>query len=107
VEFVCSRPIIAVVLEAVGVAVKVRSMIGPIWPQEAAPGTIRGDFAHQRYTPNAAFPNLVHASATVEEAHAEIDLWFAPGDLLAHRLAADSFTMLPPVLPTQTPGSQG
>ncbi len=62
---------------------------------------------HQRHTPNATVANLVHASATVEEAHTEIDLWFAPGELLAHRLAADSFTMLPPVLPTQTPGSHG
>jgi nucleoside-diphosphate kinase len=82
-------------------------MIGPTWPQEAAPGTIRGDFAHQQYFPNATVANLAHAPATMEEAHTEIDLWFAPGELLAHRLAADSFTMLPPVLPTQTPGSQG
>lgn len=107
VEFVCSGPVTAMVLQAVGVVAKVRSMAGPTWPQAAAPGTIRGYFAHQQHAPNATAANLVHASATVEEAHTEIGLWFTPSELFGHRLAADNFAMLAPILPTQTPGSQG
>lgn len=107
VEFVCSGPVVAMVLEAHGVVAKVRSMIGSTWPHAAAPGTIRGDFAHQMCTPNATAANLVHSSATVEEARTEIDLWFAPDELFTHRLAADNFTILAPVLPTQTPWSHG
>lgn len=107
VEFVCSGPIVAMALEAHGVVAKVRSMIGSTWPHTAAPGTIRGDFAHQACTPNVTAANLVHSSATVDEAHAEIDLWFTPDELFAHRLAAHNFTILASVPPTQTPWSHG
>lgn len=100
VEFMCSGPVVALVLEAVGVVAKVRAMIDSIWPHVAAPGTIRGDFAHQPRIPHHTAANLVHASATVAEACTEIELWFRPDELHLHRLAAAGFASPTPILPT-------
>jgi nucleoside-diphosphate kinase len=48
----------------------VRLMMGKTKPTEAAPGTIRGDFA------NTTQENLVHGSDAPETAREEIALWF-------------------------------
>ena len=57
---------------AIGV---VRSMVGATRPWEAAPGTIRGDFALE------VAQNLIHASDGPETAEAELGLWFPEGTL--------------------------
>ncbi len=105
VQFMCSGPVVALVLEALGVVDKVRSMIGSTWPQVAMPGTIRGDFAHQPRVSHHTAVNLVHASATVPEACTEIELWFRPDELHPHRLAAADFASLTPISPTKAPRS--
>ena len=105
VQFMCSGPVVALVLEALGVVDKVRSMIGVTWPQVAAAGTIRGDFAHQPRALHHTAANLVHASATVAEARTEIELWFRPDELHPHRLAAADFASLTPIPPTKAPRS--
>ena len=46
-------------------------------PEEALPGTIRGDFTTEIQT------NLVHGSDAPETAESELALWFAPGELMA------------------------
>jgi 8-oxo-dGTP pyrophosphatase MutT (NUDIX family) len=43
-------PVIALALEGVDAVAKVRKIIGPTFPDQAAPGTVRGDFAHQTKT---------------------------------------------------------
>jgi len=48
-------------------------MVGATRPHEAAPGTIRGDYAL------VGLRNLVHASDAPETATAEIELWFPEG----------------------------
>ncbi|MEC9488511.1 MAG: nucleoside-diphosphate kinase [Halanaerobium sp.] len=64
-------PVMAVLLEGDGVVRKVRKLIGSTDPAEAAPGTIRGDFAH------AIEPdNLIHASDSPASARREIGLFF-------------------------------
>jgi nucleoside-diphosphate kinase len=59
-------PIIAMVLEGVEVVEYVRKIVGSTEPKSAAPGTIRGDFAHISYgysdRVGIGIPNLVHAS---------------------------------------------
>jgi nucleoside-diphosphate kinase len=74
----------------------VRRMVGPTYPDQAAPGTIRGDFAHhsKAFTEaeHKAVANLVHASGNVEEAKYEVDLWFAAGELFGYVTLAERYT---------------
>jgi len=83
--FVGSAPVVAFVLEGTHAVAVVRKLVGDTLPFRAAPGTIRGDFSADSPTvanlQKRPVRNLVHASGTVEEAAAEISLWFAPGDL--------------------------
>jgi nucleoside-diphosphate kinase len=70
VEFITSGPTLALVLEGEGAIQVVRTTMGATNPAEAAPGTIRGDFA-------LSMPdNLVHGSDSSESAEREIALWF-------------------------------
>jgi nucleoside-diphosphate kinase len=70
VEFITSAPTLAMVLEGEGAIAVVRTTMGATNPAEAAPGTIRGDFA-------LSMPdNLVHGSDSPESARREISLWF-------------------------------
>jgi nucleoside-diphosphate kinase len=76
VAFITSAPTLALVLEGEGAIVAVRSTMGATNPQNAAPGTIRGDFA-------LAMPNnLVHGSDAPESAAREIALWFGDHELV-------------------------
>src|SRR5947207_12949306 len=47
VEFITSGPLVAMVLEGYEAVVAARQVIGATNPLEAAPGSIRGDFAHE------------------------------------------------------------
>lgn len=84
-----SGPIVAMVWEGVGIIEVIRKLVGATYPQLAAPGTIRGDYAHvSKDYANAkkiGVFNLVHASANAEEAKIEIDIWFKPEELVKHR----------------------
>src|SRR4051794_1175851 len=76
VTFITSSPTLALVLEGEGAIASVRSTMGATNPQNAAPGTIRGDFA-------LAMPNnLVHGSDSPESAAREIALWFGDDELV-------------------------
>ena len=73
VKMISASPVIAFVLEGPNAIAVVRSMVGATRPHEAAPGTIRGDYAL------VGLRNLVHASDAPETAATEIKLWFADG----------------------------
>lgn len=81
VSFMTSGPLIVLVLEAEGAVRIVRSMVGATDPADALPGTIRGDFA------TTAGHNMIHASDSAATAEREIDLFFAPADILEYSLA--------------------
>lgn len=69
-SYMKSYPIIAMLWEGIDVVSTVRTMIGITKAREAAPGTIRGDFAmSQQY-------NLIHASENVEAAERERKIIF-------------------------------
>lgn len=91
--FMQSGPVIALVLEGVDAVAKVRKIIGGTYPNDAAPGTVRGDFAHQTKASSEvsgkAVMNLVHASGTSEEAKYEIDLWFPAGEQFEYETLAE------------------
>jgi nucleoside-diphosphate kinase len=93
--FMETGPVMALVLEGVEAVACTRKIVGSTYPDQAAPGTIRGDFAHMsRAYANArgvAVANLVHASGTVDEAAREIDVWFAKDEIFEYQTAADRF----------------
>ncbi len=94
--FMRSGPVIALVLEGVDAVPCVRKIVGSTYPDQAAPGTIRGDFAHMsKAYANAkglAVANLVHASGNVAEAEREIGVWFSKAELFDYSSAAQQFT---------------
>jgi nucleoside-diphosphate kinase len=63
----------------------VRSVVGATRPNEAAPGTIRGDFGLD------VSNNLIHASDSVENAAAETAIYFTDGELLNYTRAIDGW----------------
>jgi len=85
-EFMQSGPVIAVVLEGIEAVTCVRKLVGSTYPDEAPPGTIRGDFAHMsKAYANArkiAVANLVHASGNREEAAYEVGVWFSKDEII-------------------------
>ena len=89
VDFITSGPLVAAVLEGPNAIAVVRTMNGATRPHEAAPGTIRGDFALE------TAQNLVHASDSVETADAEIALWFTSGELLEYGREIDRWVLAP------------
>ena len=97
INMLVSGPILAVVFEGVEIVEVTRKMIGSTEPKSAAPGTIRGDYAHVSFghadANGIGIFNLVHASGSVEEAETEIGVWFKPEELVEHRPGYTAFTM--------------
>lgn len=74
-QFMTSSPLVALVLEGPDAISLVRTMVGKTKVSEAAPGTIRGDFAASTQQ------NLIHASDSAESSKREIEIWFRPNEL--------------------------
>jgi nucleoside-diphosphate kinase len=93
--FMQRGPVIAFVLEGEDAVGTVRKLVGTTYPNEAQPGSIRGDFAHQSKAVATAtgkpVANLVHASGNRDEAEYEVKLWFDESELYTYRTAADAF----------------
>ncbi len=70
VSFITSGPLVAMVLEGVDAVRAARQVIGATNPLEAAPGSIRGDFALE------VGQNMVHGSDSPESAGREADIFF-------------------------------
>lgn len=70
VDFITSGPVLAMVLSGKNAVSAVRQLNGATNPLEAAPGSIRGDYAL------FIGENIVHASDAVETAEREVALWF-------------------------------
>jgi len=70
VDFITSGPLVAMVLEGQSAVKAARQVIGATNPLEAAPGSIRGDFAIE------VGQNMVHGSDSDESAAREAALFF-------------------------------
>ena len=70
VQFITSGPLVAMVLEGHEAVVAARQVIGATNPLEAAPGSIRGDFALE------VGQNMVHGSDSNDSATREVGLFF-------------------------------
>jgi nucleoside-diphosphate kinase len=78
VDFITSGPVFAMVWEGKDVILTARNMMGKTNPADAAPGTIRGDFAVQ------VSNNIIHGSDSAESAEREIGLFFKEEELVAY-----------------------
>ena len=70
VDFITSGPLVAMVLEGERAVAAARQVIGATNPLEAAPGSIRGDYAI------AVGQNMVHGSDSPESGRREAELFF-------------------------------
>ncbi|MGC1851930.1 MAG: nucleoside-diphosphate kinase [Solirubrobacterales bacterium] len=70
VEFITGGTLVAMVMEGTEAVAAARQVIGATNPVEAAPGSIRGDYALE-----VTF-NMVHGSDSDESAEREIGIWF-------------------------------
>jgi nucleoside-diphosphate kinase len=82
ISYITSAPVVAMVVEGTNAVVAVRQTVGATRPFEAAPGSIRADFALE------IGRNLVHASDAPETAATEIALWFG-AELVEWQRATD------------------
>jgi nucleoside-diphosphate kinase len=76
VDFISSGPIMVMVLEGENAIAENRRIMGATNPKDAAPGTIRADFAAN------VGQNAVHGSDGTDTARTEIAFFFAPDDIL-------------------------
>ncbi|MFH0794775.1 MAG: nucleoside-diphosphate kinase [bacterium] len=74
-EFILSGPVVAMCVEGDDAIELVRLLMGQTKHTEAAPGTIRGDFAA------STTENLVHGSDSEATAKKELALWFKDSEL--------------------------
>ena len=84
-DYLTISPIIAMCIEGHNAVEKVRKISGFTSPQDADPGTIRGDLAIDSFklsdSSNRPIQNLVHASGEIDEGEREIKVWFADEEL--------------------------
>lgn len=78
VDFMISGPVMIQVLEGENAVLKNRELMGATDPKQAAPGTIRADFA------DSIDENAVHGSDSRATAKAEIAFFFKPEEICAY-----------------------
>lgn len=88
-DYIIEDPVVAAVVEGIKAVETVRKLCGATEPTAAAPGTIRGDYCHHGFefsrAAGQAIRNIIHASASVEEAETEIALWFTASECFDYR----------------------
>jgi nucleoside-diphosphate kinase len=85
VEFITAGPVAAIALEGPDAIATVRRLVGRTMPNEAEPGTIRGDLGI------SGLRNLIHASDAPETAESELALWFEEGTILDYGREVDAW----------------
>jgi nucleoside-diphosphate kinase len=78
IEYITSGPVIAMVLEGRDAVRHTRRLIGATNPIEAAPGSIRGDFALD------IGRNIVHAGDSEKNAKAEYAIYFSESEFVSY-----------------------
>lgn len=82
-EFITSGPLVAMAIEGEDAICMVRTLMGETNPANAAPGTVRGDYAV------SIGLNLVHGSDSPESAQRELALFFKGDEILEYDRATD------------------
>jgi nucleoside-diphosphate kinase len=89
-SYITSAPVLVACVEGTSAVQMVRNSVGATNPLNAAPGTIRGDFALD------IGRNLIHASDAPETAERELSLWFEPDELLSYQRETDRWVFEKP-----------
>ncbi len=76
VEYITSGPVVVLAIAGDDVIQMIRTLIGATNPLNAAPGTIRGDYAV------SIGRNLIHASDSAENGEQEVQNFFTDDELL-------------------------
>ena len=84
VDYMCSGPIVVQVLEGRNAIAVNRRLMGATDPKQAAPGTIRADFAQ------SIDANAVHGSDSQASAEREIAYFFSPEEICARSSRSES-----------------
>jgi nucleoside-diphosphate kinase len=83
-DFMAQLPIVAMVWEGIDAVIVVRKLIGTTLGRSAEAGSVRGDFGmSQQY-------NLIHASATIDDAKREIAIVFNSNELFSYHSVIDT-----------------
>jgi len=85
IDYITSGPVLCMVWEGENAVLSVRTIMGKTNPQDALPGTIRGDLAQQTGR------NLVHGSDSVESAKREIQLFFNDYEIVDWKRSVDAW----------------
>jgi len=85
IRYITSAPVMAMVWEGPEAIKAVRQTMGATNPLQAAPGSIRHDFAIMMSR------NLTHASDSLESAELEISLWFTPAEIVNWQRDAENW----------------
>ena len=83
ISYITSAPVMAMAWEGPNAIAAVRQTMGATRPTEAAPGSVRHDFALE------VGRNLTHASDTVENGEKEVELWFKNEELVDWKREVD------------------
>lgn len=83
-NYMKSSPIVCMIWEGLEAVLQVRTLVGALHPKDSVPGSIRADFA-------MALPsNLIHASASSEEAEVEINRFFEKSEIFEYQRPFDT-----------------
>jgi nucleoside-diphosphate kinase len=82
-RYITSAPVVVACVEGTSAVQMVRNTVGATNPLNAAPGTIRADYALD------IGRNLIHASDAPETADRELALWFEPNELVGYERDTD------------------
>jgi nucleoside-diphosphate kinase len=85
IKYITSAPVMAMVWEGPNAVGAIRQTMGATRPTDAAPGSIRHDFALE------VGRNLTHASDSVENGEKEVALWFDSVELVDWNRAVDQW----------------
>lgn len=95
VKFITSGPIVAMVWEGNSAISVVKKLTGGTEPSTSPVGTIRGDFGVESYflcdtDGGRGLRNILHCTdGDQAEADREINIWFAPNEIITYRLVQD------------------
>ncbi len=85
IDYLTAGPVVAMIWRGVNAVQIVRKIVGPTFPRDAQPGTIRGDYSYDSpmvaNTEKRSIHNIVHASGAPEEAEFERKLWFKEDEI--------------------------
>jgi len=85
IRYITSAPVLAMVWEGPNAVAAVRQTMGATRPVEAAPGSVRHDYALE------VGRNITHASDSVENGLIEINLWFSSEELIRWDRSTDGW----------------